>query len=81
MSTANHHLTKFSGWANPLAPRFVKKADAVRIIGSLKLVERMLHASQPGKPKSTVVERIIVLRSEGVADGLSNINIATAAAA
>jgi len=34
----------------PLVPRFVKKADAIRIIGSRKIVERMLYASYPGKP-------------------------------
>jgi len=49
MSTANHQ-TEYPGRANTLAPRFVSKADAVRILGSLKLVERMLYASYPGKP-------------------------------
>jgi len=34
----------------PLVPRFVKKVDAIRIIGSSKLVARMLHSSLPGKP-------------------------------
>lgn len=30
-----------------VAPRLVRKRDAVTIVGSRKLVERMLHASQP----------------------------------
>lgn len=30
-----------------LAIRFTSKADAIRIVGSRKLVERMLHASKP----------------------------------
>lgn len=37
---------------NPaLTPRFIRKTDASRIVGSKKLIERMLHASRPGSPE------------------------------
>ena len=33
---------------NPgVSPRFVSKADTIEIVGSKKLVDRMLHASKP----------------------------------